>query len=136
MDTAQKLPVTISESDFSLLLVTPMPGIKAPDISITITGRFVKISGRQTGLGQDDKHLLIEEWKVGSYYRELELSKPVSGSLTNALFGNGILTLVMPKAKKETDCSIVTFQLVSIGFAGGERIGYKGIGVESLKRMI
>ncbi|MGZ8425047.1 MAG: Hsp20/alpha crystallin family protein [Candidatus Binatia bacterium] len=132
MDTVQKLPVTISESDFSLLLVTPMPGIKAPDISITINGRFVKILGRQTGSEQDDKNLLIEEWKIGSYYRELELIKPVSGSLTNATFGNGILTLAMPKAKKETDCSVVTFRLVSIGFAGGERIGYKGFGVQSV----
>ena len=132
MDTSQRLPVRIFESDVRLLLVTPMPGIKAPDISITITGRIVKISGRQTGSAQDDKNLLLEEWKMGSYYRELELSKPVSGSLTNASFGNGILTLAMPKAKKETDCSIVTFQLVSIGFAGGERIGYKGIGVEGL----
>ena len=62
METVQKLPIRISESDVRLLLVTPMPGIKPPDISITITGRFVKISGRQTGLGQDDKNLLIEEW--------------------------------------------------------------------------
>ena len=132
METVQKLPIRISESDVRLLLVTPMPGIKPPDISITITGRFVKISGRPTGLGQDDKNLLIEEWKIGPYYREVVLTKPVSGSLTNATFGNGILTLTMPKAKKESDCSVVTFQLVSIGSARGERIGYKGIEVEGL----
>ena len=117
METAQKTPGKISESDVRLLLVTPMPGIKPPDISITITGRFVKIFGRQTGSGQDDTNLLVEEWKIGPYYRLVELTKPVSGSLTNATFGNGILTLAMPKAKKESDCSVVTFQLISIGSA-------------------
>ena len=131
MEAPQKLPVRISESDVYLLLVTPMPGIKPADISITISGRSVKISGRQTGPGQDDKILHTEEWKMGPYYREVELTKPVSGSLTNATFGNGILTLAMPKVKRESDCSAVIFQLESIDFARGERIGHKGIGAEA-----
>ena len=131
MEAAQKLPVRISESEVHLLLVTPMPGIKPADISVTIAGRSVKISGRQTGPGQDDKNLLIEEWGIGPYYREVKLAKPVSGSLTNATFGNGILTLAMPKAKSESDCSVVTFQLESIDSARGERIGHRGIGVET-----
>ena len=129
MEAPQKIPLRISESDVHLLLVTPMPGIKPSDISITIVGRSVKISGRQTGPGQDDKNLLLEEWKIGPYYREVQLTRPVSGSLTNATFGNGILTLAMPKARSESDCSVVTFQLEPIDSARGERIGHKGIGV-------
>lgn len=129
MEAPQKIPLRISESDVHLLLVTPMPGIKPSDISITIVGRSVKISGRQTGPGQDDKNLLLEEWKIGPYYREVQLTRPVSGSLTNATFGNGILTLAMPKARSENDCSVVTFQLEPIDSARGERIGHKGIGV-------
>ena len=70
MEAAQKLSVTISESDVHLLLVTPMPGIKPADISVTIAGRSVKISGRQTGPAQDDKNL-IEERGIGSSYREV-----------------------------------------------------------------
>ena len=128
MEAADKFPVRISESDGHLLLVTPMPGIKPADISIRIAGRSVKIAGRPTGPGQDD-NLLIEEWKIGFYYRDVKLNKPVSGSLTNATFGNGILTLAMPKVRSESDCSAVTFKLESIDPARGERIGHKGIGI-------
>ena len=132
MKAAQKPPLRISESDMHLLLVTPMPGIKPADISITIMGRSVKISGGQTGLGEDDKNLLIAEWKMGPYYREVQLTTPVSGSLTNATFCNGILTLAMPKVKHESDCSAVTFQLELLDYATGERIGHKGLGVGPL----
>ena len=133
MEEAQNLPIKISESDVHLLLVTPMPGIKPADISITIAGRSVKIAGRQTGPGQDVKKFHnIEDWKIGPpYYRDVELNKPVSGSLTNATFGNGILTLAMPKVRSESDCSAVTFKLESIDSARGERIGHKGIGIEA-----
>lgn len=129
MKAAQKLPLRISDSGMHLLLVTPMPGIKPADISITITGRSVKISGGQTGLGEDDKNLLIAEWNMGPYYREVQLTKPVSGSLTNATFGNEILTLTMPKVKCESDCSAVTFKLELLDAARGERIGHRGLGV-------
>jgi HSP20 family protein len=54
--------------------------------------------------------MIVEEWAIGPYYRELELPQAVSGQLTNATFGNGVLTLAMPKTSGE-DRSPVTFQL-------------------------
>jgi len=42
MQAPQKLPLRISESDMHLLLVTPMPGIKPSDISMTIAGGPLK----------------------------------------------------------------------------------------------
>lgn len=122
----QTLPVRISQSDAHLLLVAPMPGIKPADISITIAGKSVKILGHQTGSGQDEKDMIVEEWTIGPYYRELELPQAVSGQLTNATFGNGVLTLAMPKTSGE-DRSPVTFQLETIDAARGERVGHKGV---------
>ena len=63
--SAQTLPVRISQSDAHLLLVAPMPGIKPVDISVTIAGTSVKIVGEQTGPGQDEKDLIVEEWAIG-----------------------------------------------------------------------
>jgi HSP20 family protein len=123
---AQILPVRISKSDAHLLLVAPMPGIKPADISVTIAGRSLKIEGHQTGPGQEDKDMIMKEWTMGPYYRELELPEAVNGSLTNATFGNGVLTLAMPKASGD-DRSVVKIQLDTIEAARGERIGHKGV---------
>jgi HSP20 family protein len=127
---AQNVPVRISKSDAHFLLVAPMPGVKPADISITITGRSVKILGHQTGPGQDEKHIIVEEWTIGPYFREVELPEAVNGSLANATLGNGILTLAMPKGNEEDPSPVVTFELQSTGPGRGERIGHKGISID------
>lgn len=131
MKAAQKLPLRICESDMHLQLIMPLPDIIPAEISITITGRSVKISGGEAGDG--DKHPLIAKWKMAPRCWEIQLAKPVSGSLTNATFVNGILTLAMPKVKHESDCSAITFQLELLDYASGERIGHKGLAVGSLE---
>ena len=123
--TSQEIPVRLSQSDSRLLLVAPMPGIKPADILITIDDRIVKISGQQTGPGQEEKDLLMEEWTMGPYYREVKLPETVDGKLTNATFGNGVLILAMPKAAEGAHQS-VTFKLEAIDAARGARIGHQG----------
>jgi HSP20 family protein len=123
---ALTIPVRISRSDSHVLLVTPMPGINPADISVTIQGRAVKILGHQTGPGQNDKDLVVEEWTIGPYYREVQLPEAVNGLLTNATFGNGILTLAMPKAHDKESEAAVSFHLQPIDAARGERVGHKG----------
>ena len=128
-ESAQTLPVRISKSDALLLLVAPMPGIKPADICVTIAGRRLKIEGRQTGPGQEQKNMIMEEWTLGPYLRELELPEAVNGALTNATFGNGVLTLAMPKASAE-DGLVIKIQLETIDTARGERIGHKGVDIQ------
>ena len=43
--------------------------------------------------------MLVEEWRIGPYYREISLPQPVDGNLTNATYGNGVLLLSMPRAQ-------------------------------------
>ena len=129
--TAQDIPVRLSQSDSRLLLVAPMPGIKPSDILITIEDRTVKISGQQTGPGQEEKDLIMEEWTMGPYYREVELPAAVDGELTNATFGNGVLILAMPKAREEASQS-VTFKLEAIDAARGARIGHQGADINPI----
>ena len=123
--TSQDIPVRLSQSASRLLLVTPMPGIKPSDILVTIDDRTLKISGQQTGPGQEEKDLLMEEWTMGPYYREVELPEAVDGELTNATFGNGVLILAMPKAAEEIH-QLVTFKLEAIDAARGARVGHQG----------
>ena len=73
--------------------------------------------------------MLMEEWTMGPYYRELELPEVVNGSLTNATFGNGVLTLAMPKGNDD-DLSVIKIQLETIDTARGERIGHKGVEIQ------
>lgn len=126
---SQTLPVRVSQSDTHLVLVAPMPGINPADIMITIAGTWIKITGLQTGTRQDEKDMIMEEWAIGPYARELELPQMVSGRLTNATYGNGVLILAMPKANAEEDKSPVTFKLETIDNARGERIAHKGVDI-------
>lgn len=93
---------------------------------VSLADIAVKILGHQTGPGQNDKDLVVEEWTIGPYYREVQLPEAVNGLLTNATFGNGILTLAMPKAHDKESEAGVSFHLQAIDAARGERVGHKG----------
>jgi hypothetical protein len=109
-----------------------MPGLEPEDISVTITDQLVTIIGRERGPGQHDRALAISEWSVGPYFREIDLGRPVSGHLTNATYGNGVLVLAMPDSKDGETGATVSFQLSAVGATRGERIGHEGSDIRPL----
>ena len=68
-------------------MAAPMPGLEAGDISVNISGAAVTIRGEERGAGQHERDLLLEEWSIGPYYREVSLPQAVDGSLANATYG-------------------------------------------------
>ena len=122
----QSLPVRIYRNDENILLAAPMPGLEPQDISITIAGNLVTIRGEERGPGQHERDVIVDEWRIGPYYRDITLPQPVDGTLTNATYGNGVLVLSMPKAKEGRPGSRVDFQLHRVEATRGERIGYSG----------
>ena len=123
---AQNIPVRIYQSDNHIMLMAPMPGLEAEDISVTIAGELVTIRGEERGPRQHERDLIVDEWTVGPYFREVSLPEDVNGVLTNATYGNGVLVLSMPKLKEGQAPEAADFQLQPIEATRGQRVGHTG----------
>jgi HSP20 family protein len=126
---AQTIPVRVYRGEEHLMLAAPMPGLEPENIWITISGDKVCIQGEERGPGQRDREVLIDEWSIGPYYREVALPEAVDAPLTNATYGNGILVLSMPASKEAKPSSEASFRLHPIEATHGERIGHSGMDV-------
>lgn len=122
---AQTVPVRIYQSGNHLMVAAPMPGLAPQDISVSIVDHRISIRGEERGPRQDNLELLIEEWSIGPYFREIALEQAVDGALTNATYGNGVLVLAMPKAHDVRGVD-AEFTLEPISATRGERIGHTG----------
>lgn len=125
-ETGQLLPVRVYQTADRLMLAAPMPGLEPQDIAVSITGTRVTIRGEERGPHQHGVDLVLAEWTIGSYYRELDLTHPVNGPLTNATYGNGVLVLSMPKVANGQPGVPAEIRLEALEATRGERVGHVG----------
>ena len=62
----------------------------------------------------------MDEWTPGPYHREVPLPEGVDGEMANLTYSNGVIVLMMPRAK-QTKPAKLTLRQVSP--THGERIG-------------
>ena len=100
---AQSVPVNIFESNESLMVIAPMPGLQQEDIEITARGNSLTIEGRERADLKPDteKRYLRHEWRYGPYHRTVELPYAVDAASAEATLGNGVLTIRLTKAATE-----------------------------------
>lgn len=122
---AQTVPVRVYQSGNHLMLAAPMPGLQPQDISVSIADHTISIHGEERGPRQDNLKLLMAEWNIGPYFREIALEQAVDGALTNATYGNGVLVLAMPKAHDARGVD-AEFTLEPTSATRGERVGHTG----------
>jgi HSP20 family protein len=143
----QEVPVKLFRTPDRLAVAAPMPGLLPEDIAIEVTpdNRLI-LHGALRGVPADlqifhhpaparrsdrsaskvveeRRELVLDEWTVGSYHRELELPVPVNGRLATATYGNGVLVVALPIAKKVVPAHI---HLEPVGVSRGERVGSTG----------
>ena len=126
MSQQQNVPVRMYQTDSQIMIATPVPGLEPQNISVAIDGDQVSIRGEERGPHQHERDLLLAEWTVGPYFREVTLPQPVNGVLTNATYGNGVLVLSMPKLEPDQTAARAEFQLEAISATRGERVGHSG----------
>lgn len=78
---------------------------------------------------EEAREVLLDEWQVGGYHRELELPVAVDGPRATVTYGNGVLVVVLPIV---TDTRPARLVLEATGPGRGERIGSAGHPVQPL----
>ena len=104
-ETQQTLPVRMFRSVDVLTVAAPMAGLRADDIAVEVTddGRLV-LDGRlchapDPACGEiegGNKDVLLNEWRIGPYHREIPVEVPVDGPGATVTFGNGVLVVALP----------------------------------------
>jgi len=93
----QYIPVKVYRTDDRLMIAAPMAGLEPENILVEVAndGRLI-LHGDERALLKEVKELLLDEWSVGAYHRELALSVPVNAVCANVTYGNGVLMVVLP----------------------------------------
>jgi HSP20 family protein len=147
-----EVPIKLYRTNDRLAVAAPMPGLLPEDFAIEITSenrlvlhgalrgvpanvqvfhRLVPNSNprRPPSTVEEQRELLIDEWTVGSYHRELDLPAPVDGTLATATYGNGVLVVALPIAQQVVPAHV---SLESIGMGRGEHVGSYGHPVQPI----
>jgi len=124
MPKMQQIPVKMFRTSDRLTIAAPMPGVVPADIMVQVTeNRHVIMQAELRGALKDVKELLLDEWSVGDYYRELEIPDSVDGEHANVTYGNGVLVVVLPIAQQTVPA---TLKLEKTAKDFGEYVGNSG----------
>lgn len=128
----QHVLVKMYRSSDRLMVAVPLPGLEPEDVLVTVDEHgCLLIQGAERGLLKDVKELLLDEWSVGSYRRELTLPNTVDGSRANVTYRNGVLVIALPIVQRNIAARIT---LDRVGTAYGERAGNAGRTVQFSKQ--
>jgi HSP20 family protein len=101
------MAVDMYETDDNVVVKTAIPGVKADEIDVSITGDTLTIKA-ETKDEQEIKreNYLRRERRFGSYCRTVTLPGGVEADKADADYSDGILTLTLPKAEEVKPKSI------------------------------
>jgi HSP20 family protein len=90
----------LSEDKDAYYVRAELPGMKAGDLDISITGNTLSISGERTisAQGESVKYHRRER-EAGNFSRVITLPGQVDANKVEAKSSNGVLTVVLPKAE-------------------------------------
>ena len=120
----QHIPVKVYQTSKRLMIAAPMPGMEPENIVVEVTsdGHLI-LHGDQRGMLKEIKELLLDEWSVGVYHRELVLVVPVNAVCANVTYGNGVLMVALPISEQTSPARLT---LERVAPTHGERKGNAG----------
>lgn len=92
--------VDMYQTDEEVVIRAALPGIKAGDVQISVTGDVVTIKGViKEKTNSKEKSYHIREQRYGSFERILSLPTAVVSDKAKAEFEDGVLIISLPKAE-------------------------------------
>jgi HSP20 family protein len=93
--------IDMYETDNEVVVKAAIPGFKAEDVQINVTGDVLSIRGEMSAQeDQHDKTWQMREQRWGAFERSVMLPAGVNADRASAEFENGILTVTLPKAEE------------------------------------
>jgi HSP20 family protein len=93
--------IDMYQTDNDVVVRAALPGFKAEDVQINVTGEVLTIRGEmKREEEQNEKAWHIREQRWGSFERSVALPTDVVSEKAQADFDNGILTITLPKAEE------------------------------------
>jgi len=124
MTDATAVPVNLFQNDRELMVVAPMPGVAPEDISVDVSDDgHLTLRAAQHGEGQERIEYVRREWSYGPYERTIELPCAVDAMRANLSYGNGVLTIALPKADSTSAGHLL---VARTGHARGVAAGHTG----------
>jgi HSP20 family protein len=93
--------VDMYQTDDEVVVKAALPGVKADEVQINITGDVLHLKGEMKHEEEKrEKAWHIREQRWGSFERSVALPTEVIADKAKAEFENGILTITLPKAEE------------------------------------
>lgn len=92
----QRVPVNVYETDDALVIVAPMPGVRAEDVEIVVEADQLTLRAELRSAAPS-KNYVMREWDYGAYERSVPLPPVFHGEVTASL-GNGQLAVSVGRA--------------------------------------
>lgn len=91
--------VDVYEKDNQVVVETPLPGIDAQNLKISIENDVLSIEGSSEKKSEiDEKNYYRKEVRYGSFHRAVALPCSVDGDKADADYKDGMLRVTIPKA--------------------------------------
>ena len=105
MEASQHIPVKVYRSHELLTVAAPMVGLGPEDVTAEVTSDGVLVlhgalcaspAASNCGGFKGVKDVLVDEWAVGPYHREVRLDTPVDAGGATLTYGNGVVVVALP----------------------------------------
>jgi HSP20 family protein len=94
--------VNVWEKDNSLVVTTELPGMDVDNISISVTGASLTISGMSKADPiKEGETYLRQERELGSFLRSFQLPFQVDSKAVEAKYEKGVLKITLPRQKED-----------------------------------
>lgn len=91
--------VDIYERDHTLVIEADMPGVDDKSVDVNLENDVLTIAGRTTATAPEGYEVLYQEWVPADYERTFTLYEDIDRDNVKATIKNGVLRVVLPKAK-------------------------------------
>jgi HSP20 family protein len=101
--------VDMYQTDNDVVIKAALPGIRAEEVQINVTGEMLTIKGevkQEEEKEGREKAYHLREQRWGIFERSISLPTEVDADKAKADFENGVLTVTLPKAEKVKPKSI------------------------------
>lgn len=94
-------PVNVEETPDTIMVTAELPGVSPDDVEIQVEENVLTVRGQKHEERREDdtdRHIHISERVAGSFSRSFTLPRKVDVEGISADFGDGLLTVSVPKA--------------------------------------